>query len=275
MGYFSWGVAREGYQWCHVCVATERGGRSARARFLTPGFTLAWKRYRPLEGTPVLFRTFAEVLPTEEGIQGFASQYGTLGVHESIVMPNEQHALGERFETWCQEIGAMRHAIRVWEALKHKDAHALHACFVQEDQSLPAPVITLNFERSSTPWPWDVETLRATAQFRQEEWREELSFRFAGPGNPTDDAGHALVWLRALVNSHLADHTGTRLDSVPERTTGLSMALEMVPTNLLGALWLQLARAIEHDPRDQRCPQCQVWFRVPAKARRPSTSFFF
>ena len=62
----------------------------------------------------------------------------------------------------------MRHAIRVWEALKHKDAHALHACFVQEDQSLPAPVITLNFERSSTPWPWDVETLRATAQFRQQ-----------------------------------------------------------------------------------------------------------
>jgi hypothetical protein len=273
MAYFSWGVACDGYRWCDACEVTEGDGRSTRARFLTPGFTFAWRRYRPLEGTPVLFRTFGEVLPTEEGIQGFASQYGTLGVHKLIAMPNEQHALGECFETWCQEIGAMQHAICVWDALKHKDADALHVCFAQEDPSLPAPVVTLNFERSSTPWPWEVETLRATAQFRQEEWREELAFRHAGPGIPRDDPGYALVWLRALVNSHLADYTGMRLDSVPERAPGLSMALEMVPTNLLGVLWLQLARAIESDPRDQRCPQCQAWFRAPAKARRSSTTY--
>lgn len=269
MEYFTWGVAREGYRWCDACPIIEGRASSTSARFLTPGFTLTWKRYSPLEDTPALFRTFADVLPTEEEIQGFASQYGSLGVHESIVMPNKQSALGERFETWCQEIVAMQHAIRVWEALERRDGQALHACFTRPDQ---CPPIVLS-HNPGTPWPWDVGTLRATPQFRQEEWQEELLFRFPGPGIPTDIAGYALVWLRARVNSQLQDLTRTRLDYVPDSTAVLPMELNIVPANLLGALWLQLARAMEGKGRQQRCPQCKQWFAVPAKAQRASTTY--
>jgi hypothetical protein len=185
-------------------------------------------------------------------------------MHNEQSVPKKS-ALGERFETWRYEIVAMQHAIRLWEALKLHDGQALHACFTPEDQRLP---ITISLSPNN-PWPWDVEMLQTTAQFRQEEWQEELFFRFPGPGIPTDIAGYALVWWRTLVHSHLQDHTGTRLDYVPDSTA----ALPMEPANLLGALWLQLARAMEGKGRQQRCPQCKQWFVVPAKARCASTTY--
>src|SRR5216683_297814 len=118
MGYFEWGVESEGYEWREAHPVREQKISPTTERFLTPGFTLAWKRYQPLEDTPALYRTFAEVDRTEAGIQAFANAYGALGVGEHISLVDGPAAHGEHFDFWETHLLAMQHVLLVWDALK-------------------------------------------------------------------------------------------------------------------------------------------------------------
>ena len=92
-------------------------------------------------------------------------------------------------------------------------------------------------------------------------------------GTPATPAGLALAFIRTLMSTRLPLQwwyawvtSGTCSRPVP-------LSLKVVPSNLLTALWLQLGAAMEGDGRYQRCPQCQHWFQVPAKAKRASTTY--
>jgi len=276
MVQFAWSVAQDGYRWCEARPLDAGQLSATSTRMLTPGFTLAWHRYHPLEDAPALYRAFAEVEPTEEGIQAFANHYGMLGLWEAVVL-DDKIAQGERLEVWQEHILAMRHTLWVWEALLQRDQATLHRWFTMEDHGSFANVVY----RPDTPFPMGVP--HVVPQFVDDPQVEAamLSTPRHGSGGlyideppvPRDVAGLALAWLRAQINTRLAKGCYAYVGYVQERDAAIPLALQTMPRHVCGALWLQLALVVRGTERDQQCRQCGNWFRVPAKARRANTAY--
>ena len=82
---------RNGYHWC---LATPKG-KEEPARFLLPSSRSPEVPYNPLDGSPTdraLFRRFAEVPPTEEGVLAFAEKFGWLGEGEFVYLVTKKEA---------------------------------------------------------------------------------------------------------------------------------------------------------------------------------------
>src|SRR5439155_1576678 len=67
--------------------------------------------------------------------------------------------------------------------------------------------------------------------------------------------GPALFWVRAVVDEQLAETVHAQLH--PRQDT-LGLALHVIPVSLLGAMWLQIARAISGQKRYKACPVCST-----------------
>ena len=93
------------------------------------------------------------------------------------------------------------------------------------------------------------------------------------PLPPGDVGGYALVWLQEQINWHLAAYVIPYVGYDQESHTPIPLTMQTMPKHLYGALWLQLALSVRGTERDQQCRQCGTWFRVPAKARRSSTTY--
>lgn len=287
MAQFEWGIAREGYVWCDArpfqdpqSALVRLGGK----RFLIPVFTLAWKRYYPMEEKPALYREFAAVEPTEVGIQAFANKYGFLGLGEPIAVAEEQHSHGEDLLIWQAELCYMAHAVCVWEAIQGHDHAALARWFRLEKHERYANI----YYEPDTPWPFGVPRVSPQTLYDQEQ-RDITLFLFTNlptarsgldvpaavsePDIPTNAAGLALAWLQCQLNVKLTAHVALYVGYMDDPTSRIPLALQTMPKNLCGALWLQFALALRGTERDQQCRQCGEWFRVPAKARRASTAY--
>jgi transposase-like protein len=75
----------------------------------------------------------------------------------------------------------------------------------------------------------------------------------------------ALHYVQSTINKSLEGHASPRLlwDAKRER-----LGLYIVPGGLIGALWLQFARAVERDSRFRECAECGIWFELaPGTAR--------
>src|SRR4051812_36350029 len=101
-------VSSSGYEWgraalwnieekpTHVGIFLAERGRGRGER----------KRYEPLQNKEYsgLFREFAKVSLTKEGMQTFANQYGLLGCGPLIRLDSGQVRQGETFGLWEEEI---------------------------------------------------------------------------------------------------------------------------------------------------------------------------
>ena len=74
LGNFVWMVSDEGYRWSDLIGFGPRDGPPT----LVPKSECRGRPYHPLRKEPALFRTFAAVPPTPEGILAFADQFGNL-----------------------------------------------------------------------------------------------------------------------------------------------------------------------------------------------------
>ena len=75
----------------------------------------------------------------------------------------------------------------------------------------------------------------------------------------------ALHYVQSKINAKLEGRASPRLlwDAKRER-----LGLYIVPAGLVGALWLQFARAVERDSRFRQCAECGTWFELaPGTAR--------
>ena len=89
----------------------------------------------------------------------------------------------------------------------------------------------------------------------------EILARFV-PGDPI---GPALHCMQSLINEHLHHRASPRLLWEHERDR---LGLYIVPEGLIGALWLQFARAVERDAKFRQCAECGTWFEVaPGRGR--------
>jgi|GEM_PF-4701174 len=279
---FSWGIPIDGYHWIEAQPVVNRLIEERKERFLSPGNTRSWRHYYPLRDTPVLFRTFADLSPTEDAVRAFADQHGALGVDSDIAIPSgktAQHSRGESLSIWKREITAMMHSLLVWDALRTQSVDDLSRWFHLKDEGTFSTVSYTPDEK----WPLGVD--RLLPQFADNSLGDWLRFLPLGPsqdrGNPgtsgiaipNSPVGLALAYLMMNVNFRTQQHVGISLESLVDHSRSVPLDLHVVPKNLLGAMWMQFAQAIQGDVRYQRCPQCKTWFKVPNKANRPSTTF--
>src|SRR5262249_10502563 len=78
MNGFTWPVAVKGYEWL------EFPDYSRTVWLLQPIQKWPVRHYEPLKEYTGLFRTFAKVEPTKEGILAFANQFGVLGAGPTV-----------------------------------------------------------------------------------------------------------------------------------------------------------------------------------------------
>jgi hypothetical protein len=258
----------------------------ALGRFLG-AHTTSWRRYQPLTDEPALFRKFADLAPTEASILVFANRYGGLGVRKLIRLANGYPSHGESFDLWQQELRAFKAVLRVWDALTvqayedladwmHLGTGPLDGLeefdrYIRCRPSTDPPEARVEMPVVRVPIVPDTEG------FLRFGWSTGESGQLSGDPTtrdvPTDPVGLAVAYVSELVNVRLRDHTSMRLLHREREPGGMPLGLYVVPVNLLGAMWLQCARAIEGDGRYQRCPQCQEWFKVPPKALRENTTY--
>ena len=82
---------------------------------------------------------------------------------------------------------------------------------------------------------------------------------------PGDPIGPALHCMQSLINEHLHHRASPRLLWEQSRDR---LGLYIVPEGLIGALWLQFARAVERDAKFRQCAECTTWFELaPGRGR--------
>ena len=92
-------------------------------------------------------------------------------------------------------------------------------------------------------------------------------FRHFTPG---DVVAPALYYIQEVANKHMAERIAPRLLWNKGRTR---VSLHMVPDSLIGAIWLQFARAVEGEKNYRNCALCQRWYEVSPQAARKNRIF--
>ena len=88
--------------------------------------------------------------------------------------------------------------------------------------------------------------------------------------DPLDLPCAARFVAQTLVNEKLERFTQTRL--LYDASTN-SQRLVVLPSNLLGAMWFQLAQGLEGAVEFRACKQCKNWFRVSPDTSRSDRVF--
>lgn len=257
--FFLWSVPSDGFTW----LETRGGELSSKAgdwkvsMYLSTGqpagIQFMARQYRPLADYPALFREFADLDPTPDSILRFANRFGGLGVLEPIELPGSSKlGAGERLPLWQDEIRVMHRDVGIWDALQNRDAEALERH------------IEMLAEGKSAVWVDRQEAGQINSFHILYDVQHNIRPEFAGFQDPVRQTKLKLL---LDVNARLEKHCSPRMVYFEEID---DLSLVMAPKNLLGALWLQLARAVDEKTTFRRCPApgCGQWFVVkPDRAR--------
>jgi hypothetical protein len=207
--------------------------------------------YDPLREHSGLFKTFAATEPSEAAILSFADKYGSLGLaHETGsflnlgigMVPDAEFVapFSEFFEAWKSEIELMRSLTSLWTAVRESDQRTLQKFVAWQLDSVSCEV----------PGFFGSKTLAA-------RWcRPELFSRLRAG----DVITPSLCFVQDVINEQL------QIQRVHPRLLWdsrlMNLGLRMVPTSLIGCLWLQFAKAVEGHKEYRQCEVCRKWFEV-------------
>lgn len=246
---FTWVVPEAGFRWLSSYSVDDVD--QAEMRWLVPptsGARRHGRRYL-ISDYPALFRTFADTPPIEEGILQFANRFGSIGrgvvkvrvpgepQSDSIEPhPSGNYALGELQGSWAAEIGAMRNAICVWDAVRAGNRAYLERQIgvLYDEQG--------NFSAPDRPGPSD-------------------------GGEDSDVVTVALRYLMNVANHYNGFYLAPRF-VLEQEPPSLSLALK--PKVLMDALWLQFILSINENKDYRRCALCDEWFEIAAGSHRKS-----
>jgi hypothetical protein len=287
---FTWPRLNEGYTWSEGVVCDETGtAQERRSRCLVPKEIADARRcianpvpqeaesYDPI-AEDALFLKFAHLEPSEGGIVEFANRYGALGgvtddLGVQVVLPNGMTTLGFPRNRWIQDVWEMRRAVRVWEALGYGETP--HG---EPNKKFLQDHIRIDRDRGKYPFAYYVNEPRPPEQPFPSYQAAELIYDghpFFGyertrAGNVKHPFVHAArLFLAHEINRKLDPYTFLRVE--PEAKAGnLELRLVPSPKNLLGALWLGLARAVDRTRGYRRCRWCRTWFEISLEASRRS-----
>ena len=201
------------------------------------------RRYRPLEDKPALFRTFSELpikKPRElqEAAVEFANRYGRLLVAEAGAFVNR-----EPLSLWRSEIGEMQDIVDLLVAVEDEDWDQLnewlqfgsgHVTYTRYEGGRIRHFLSLS---NTTIRRWDSEALARVAH----------------------------VVIQHILNHKLAEHTSSQVLYDPGTD---SLGLHVMPSNLLGALYVEAAEAVTGNRDYRRCGQCSSWFAISPDIER-------
>ena len=263
-----------------------------------------YKYSKPLETHPALFLEFADLTIDEElksididRILEFASEHGRLGLspcpsNELALDDSEQLSLDGPEEEWAKW-PALYHRIEIQHEGDSLEGEAL-AAWADEIRLMRLAVQTLDAlnqrnRKAYRDTGWG--TLPALSRF--EHWWSE-NWRIADGGRPDspflehliesrgiaegqpfhlhdDDYPSSLgeafeLILQSLVNSKLATNSspGIRVQRESKRRLGI------LPHNLLGAMWLQLAINTTGATNHRQCEACSKWIALYADPSHPN-----
>jgi hypothetical protein len=214
--------------------------------------------YRACELDPGLFREFAKLNPTKEAIQGFAGQYGDLfnryALEQGVRRDDDTATQGASFETWTKEIYDMRALVELWEQIQHRHIAALKKIIKWTAKGVGYAIETPRHAADVLLAHADIPGT-GFARFRR-----------------NDVLAPAKSALQREINKRIAEQpTLPRLAFTPD----YHQRLIFVPPNLLGAMWLQFARAVAGEFELYACdaPGCGKFFqRGPGGRRADATT---
>lgn len=247
----------------------------------------------PLEDERALFLRFADLPLDEKRILEFARDYGHLGIDHPIKL-GTQPRTGEALEDWEREIACMRDAVTVWQRFTENDTSWLkkHICWVPAPQAqavrrmmktaaVAAQTGSADLRRETLRWArmqelwYDSHPQLNPAESPEDgiRFRRRLWWEFAVPEIreliPRGDVRRpALIYAQWVINEKMTKHV--RPELLWQDPNDPSPVIRLHPSNLLGAMWLQFAQAVEGGYEYIRCgrARCQKWTKVDARAKR-------
>lgn len=254
-----WAVDLAGYAIVAGRVDGEEDPRLALRGLVVPK-DQAWRPerriYEPLLDYRGLFREFAaiHVGPPfdryEEEIIRFANSYGALGLEQALVTTESGEKFRGEFQAdWSKEIKAMRHCLDLWDAYSTVDDELLRAM--------------IRFEPSRITYdPPDSDDSYTIAS---PNWQPDL-WDFIKPGDHFDAA---ICYVQQVINRRLTERVSPRLLWNNNRVLGL----HQVASSLIGAIWLQLALAVDGRKSFRRCKSCGTWIEISKGSARTTREF--
>jgi len=224
----------------------------------------AAREYDPFNEELALYREFGLVKPTTERILSFANRWGALGseatcefellASEGAERMRGSSTWGEATENWKREAGMMYDAITFWDAMRDGQTKTLEASIWPDGDAVvwrSAPI-----GRGTTGRR--IITAPHYRPERLEEWKKHGLDRAA------------LFVVQDLVNQgmHSRVHQQLQWDGFSDRPR-----LLIVPRNLIGALWLQFANAIDGEYDYGKCKACSSWFEIAPGSGRPEKRY--
>lgn len=211
-------------------------------------------RYSPLTKYPDLYQEFAKTPTTQEGVLAFANKYGLLSRTQDIFSRNLQRVkvtktagymtYAESVHDWYKEIQAMQYCLELWNCLRlGKNDKLARRIYWTDDGSVGYK-------------SYDGDEMPQDGVFSS-SW-------IAIKGNPSDaykldklKRGElerpAFMYLQIQINKKLKDRLSPQLLWDRHWT---ELGLHILPHDLIGALWLQLAQAITHQKTVKVCEVC-------------------
>jgi hypothetical protein len=261
---FRWQTAEGGYHWLesHAVDGSDR----MRHPFLTHGRPIGaggfrLMAYQPLAAFSGLFRVFADTEPSRDGIREFADRFGPLGrnIEKPIPLYDQPNAqgipvgTGEPLGAWSDEILIMRYAVELWEAARNGDVATLERVIHWKPDGSGVEIVGHpGVSRGQLP---EVPARVERAWIASIHLGQDVLGRFV----PGDLVKPALHYLQSTINDKLEGRASPRLLWDPKRER---LSLYIMPTGLVGALWLQFARAVERDSQFRQCAECGIWFEL-------------
>lgn len=210
------------------------------------------EQYSPLRDEPALFRKFALLEESEDALLGFAAQYGYLGFMQGGVS-----SYGEYLSGWRRERLAMAGAVRLFDALKSGTAPSVIGSDVLTRAVVGMTGVYLPDDLSVWLGHINVETLIPGVEGTM-----------IPPENdpvavvPRDSSERLVVQtaLAFLVRYSMTHYSVTPSITSDGKVYGAGLRLTFEPKTLIGALWLQLAFAIDGNREYAKCTECATWW---------------
>jgi hypothetical protein len=273
---FRWRVYPGCYRWVSVSEGRDAGTQRILTRLKDCPSDHTYDPLRPAG----LFRDFAKVEPTEEGILAFVEKKGMLSECEPAFNKADEEKLraegkrvawsgdpsgecvfgGENIGEWQREITAMKHVVQLWDLIREQNDRDLHNHVTWLPARKSGSYVIAFRPDSETPWP---------KQFNNHPGIITLSVIPPPPARspyPRGDVYHPVVeYLEGTINEHLLADISPQVGW--DSSVG-HLVLSFVPNSLKGALWLGLAQAVNANAEHRLCDECGKPFEVSRTASR-------
>jgi hypothetical protein len=277
---FTWRVPEYGFEWVHL---EDRPDQLLVPRLVPIGgmdpknLKLPVREYAPLLEHTGLFRTFADLPLSEDGILQFANRYGAprprLWLYLSRCRDQKEWGFSNYkaggLDEWRREIVTLRRAIMLWDRAQAGDRAEL-ARFIDVKPEAGGiafryrshPHLSEKVEQALAPESEQISSLEFRPSELPKDWQEQLK--------PGDVVTAARLLVKRMIEENLKEGMSARIALLTE---GPGMAFGYVPGDLLKALWLQFALGTSEGKKYRSCVVCGTWYELSPDTARTTRLF--